>query len=182
VLKARVFKIFLKKMSVISEKVLHTNSYEVKIYREGAFWIAYEQSAYYFWQQKGYKPTKKFVKTLGLEVVSIGFPQNAYEILMNTILTPILEKNEPYTKVFILGDPIDTDAFKAWKLDLPLRSEPEKEEKKLMGIDPAPVEFSAGINELLQKLREFPLADKTPLECMIFLSELKKSYHSYGNL
>jgi hypothetical protein len=162
-------------MSVISEKVLHTNLYEVKIYREGVFWIAYEQSAYYFWQQKGYKPTKKFVKTLGQEIVSIGFPQNAYDILKNTTLTtPILDKDELNTKVFILGDSIDGNAFQEWKLNLLLHNSAVLTDKNEIVSHPE-------INEILQKLRDFPLAEKTPLECMVFLSELKK-YHSYGNL
>jgi hypothetical protein len=61
----------------ISEKIIHSDAFHVNIYKEGVFWIAYEQSAYYFYVQKGYKPTKKFIKCIGQEVVSIGFPENA---------------------------------------------------------------------------------------------------------
>jgi hypothetical protein len=46
----------------ISEKREHADAYEVKLYREGVFWVAYEQNAYYCGQQKGYKPTKKWIK------------------------------------------------------------------------------------------------------------------------
>jgi hypothetical protein len=37
-------------------------------------------------------------------------------------------------------------------------------------------------NEIYHKLYDFPLENKTPMECMVFLSEIKKICYSYGNL
>ena len=42
------------------------------------FWVAYEQSAYYIWQIKGYKPAKKWVKSIAIEVVQMGFPKRGF--------------------------------------------------------------------------------------------------------
>jgi hypothetical protein len=36
--------------------------------------MAYEQSAYYIKQHKGYKPTKKYFKNINQTIVSVGFP------------------------------------------------------------------------------------------------------------
>jgi hypothetical protein len=160
-------------MSNIIEKIVHVNPHELKIYREGVFWIAYEQSAYYFWEQKGYRATKKFVKTAGRDVVSVGFPQNAYTTFRNTTLDIPLEKDEANVKVFILGNAIDTDAFQAWKTGLALQEASLKKEKQVSS-SVVLEESSPSENEILYTIRNFPLADKTPMECMLFLSETQK--------
>jgi hypothetical protein len=46
-------------MTCISDKIRHSCAQEVNWYKEGLFWVAYEQSAYFVWRLKGYKPTKK---------------------------------------------------------------------------------------------------------------------------
>jgi hypothetical protein len=154
----------------ISEKIIHSNTFHIYSYKEGVFWIAYEQSAYYFWQQRGYKPTKKFVKSIGREIVSVGFPQNA----MDTFSGLMIEE-EANKKTFILEESIDSQAFKEWKDDLPLYQNDTggKEKDRAYSVTtmvvPSPQE-----NHIIRRLHAFPLADKTPMECMMFLSELQK--------
>jgi hypothetical protein len=109
-----------KKMS-ISEKIVHSDTFHIQLYKEGVFWIAYEQSAYYFGLQKGYKPTKKWVKTVGREIVSVGFPS-----LATDIEGLLLERDEPNQKTFILEEAIDMDAFNRWKDDLHLQGQYRK--------------------------------------------------------
>jgi hypothetical protein len=160
----------------ITEKIFHDNHYEIKLYKEGVFWIAYEQSAYYIWQKKGYKATKKLIKTLGKEIVSVGFPQSSCELLMTTI-TLVLEKDETHFKVFSLDEAIDTEAFLRWKAALPLAHERQAASVKPQVIPVAEkceAEEPSGKDTFFQKLRDFPLENKTPMECMMFLSELKK--------
>ena len=43
----------------IVEKLERKSDVEVALYKEGVFWIAYEQSAYLVSQVKALKPTKK---------------------------------------------------------------------------------------------------------------------------
>jgi hypothetical protein len=62
-------------MTCISDKIRHSCAQEVNWYKEGLFWVAYEQSAYFVWRLKGYKPTKKYVKKVQGEVVAVGFPE-----------------------------------------------------------------------------------------------------------
>ena len=61
-------------MITISKKILHTSLHQVKLYKQGMFWVAYQQSAYYIWQQKGYLPIKNCLKSVALKVVQTGFP------------------------------------------------------------------------------------------------------------
>jgi hypothetical protein len=172
----------------IIEKISHDNLYEVKLYKEGVFWVAYEQSAYHIWQQKGYKATKKMVKTLGQEIVSVGFPQSSYETLKNTV-TSILEKDDPYFKIFSLDKAIDMEAFRLWKTNLPPAGERISPKLGKTGTGNSPDIFELYIpdepemeelskkDEICRKLRDFPLENKTPMECMNFLSELKKIFY-----
>lgn len=81
-------------MITISEKIIHTSLHQVKLYKQGMFWVGYEQSAYYIWQIKGYKPTKKFVKSVAVEVVQIGFTK--LEGLLNGATLKIVIKEEKF--------------------------------------------------------------------------------------
>ena len=70
-------------MNTVSEKITHSSLHQVKLYKQGLFWVAYEQSAYYIWQLKGFKP-KKWYKNILKEVVQVGFP-NTEEVLKTNI-------------------------------------------------------------------------------------------------
>jgi hypothetical protein len=160
----------------IFEKIVHLDTFHIHIYKEGVFWVAYEQSAYYFWLKKGYKPTKKFIKTIGKEVVSVGFPQN-------TLAKPhdaghcSLERDEPNVKTFLLEEPIDPAAFEEWKTGVDSGKGRVDSVPAARGI-PAPGFESAFAEQILT----FPLSDRTPMECMLFLSELKKQLTAHNHL
>jgi hypothetical protein len=165
----------------VLEKIVHSDARTVNIYKEGLFWIAYEQSAYYFWQKKGYKLTKKFIKSIRQEVVSCGFPQNALDSLVGEDEKSfVLTTDTPHLKTFLLENPMDLDAFEEWKTDLPLASfrggstntpDAQSHTYDLSHISPP---FGRDQREIMEKLSAFPLADKTPMECMLFLSGLQK--------
>lgn len=46
----------------------------VVLFLEGKFWKAYERSAYALVRMYNFKPTKRYVKLVDEEVVSVGFP------------------------------------------------------------------------------------------------------------
>ncbi len=62
----------------IDEAILKTSyPFTIFIVKEALFCTVYEQSAWRFAHAvKSYKPVKKFVKKLGAEVVSLGFPKS----------------------------------------------------------------------------------------------------------
>jgi hypothetical protein len=47
----------------IATKIKHPSTNHLLVFKEGVFWVAYEQSAYYIAQLKKYKPTKKYLKS-----------------------------------------------------------------------------------------------------------------------
>jgi len=146
----------------IKEKIEHETSKKLSIYLEGVFWVAYEQSAYYFWKMKGYKPTKKHIKIVDADVVSVGFPKSV------TVDLP-LETDEPHRKVFALQEEIEANEFEKWKtnVELPLMSKAGRDKaRRLVPTD--------AMNEILEKIKLFDLSNATAMDCLFFLSGIKK--------
>jgi len=169
-------------MTIIEKITQSKDLQKAYLYKEGVFWIAYEQSAYLVSQVKTLKPTKKYVKTVGQEVVSVGFPDNA---LPNVLLSFRLISQNDSQVVAESNVAIELASYEAWKSELPLRTtEPLPQP---LSTREGRSSFSCGegggeVISILKKLRIFSLADKTPMECMFFLSDLQKQLQLYGDV
>ena len=136
----------------IKEKIQHQSLAEIRLYLEGTFWTAYEQSAYYFHKLKGYKPTKKFIKVINQEVVSVGFPENALSKMgiqkpeVGATLAVVQEVGAYAIRpseisengkmfVFRIVEAIDEREFLEWKAGLELK----ESEGKMVLYDQLPV-------------------------------------------
>ncbi|GHT22941.1 hypothetical protein FACS189430_05490 [Bacteroidia bacterium] len=138
----------------------------VHLWKEGVFWLAYEQSAYAVWLQKGYKPTKKYVKAASMEVVSIGFPN--VETLQATSLQATPHQITDGHIVIQLPAAIDHAAFLAWKNGIAMPA--------AAGQGSAPLSCGDGTGErsVLERIKNFDLSNATPIECMALLEGKKK--------
>lgn len=157
-------------MPTIATKIMYPSSKHLFLYKEGVFWVAYEQSAYFFAQLKGYKPTKKYYKNINKWVVSVGFPQ-ADDLLNN------LQQNNTITWVnktessieMLLAEEVSNTNFNLWKQNVK-----EKEQKITTNTTKK--------SSIEQLVKAFPLANKTPMEAFLFLKELQdleqKSFQS----
>ena len=144
-------------MPSISDKIQHLSLQHLCIYKEGAFCVAYEQSAYFVTQYKGYKPTKKYYKNIKQSVVSVGFPNVERLIDELTKNDCIGEVDKAGTSVkMILKENINYTDFELWKNGL-------SENKALKS--------KASIEE---QVKAFPLAHKTPMEAFLFLKEIQE--------
>lgn len=67
----------MTKKEIVEEEKM--NFGKIILHREGAFWIAYERSAYWFYTNvRKYRPTKKYIHSAGCEIVSLGFPEQGW--------------------------------------------------------------------------------------------------------
>lgn len=154
---------------------------DIYLYREGLFWKAYEYSAYKFVHTvRAYHPLKKWMKGLGRDIVSLGFPDSVLaEILQGKTVEQADEK-----KWIIRGtEPAGEEAFESWKEGLPRHG------ATLSGIEPAAPGVTvqpALVGEIhrpnertvLSKLAAFQVESASPLQCMLFISELQKELRS----
>jgi hypothetical protein len=146
------------------------NTGEIHLHKEGIFWKAYQQSAYLFTREvKAFKVSKKLVKAVGREVVSLGFPQQTLATyLEETQWNEIDEKHR-----LITGYSLQAEDYRGWLESLPLTV------KKPAGS--VPVNEQAKHQQLtdsectaLSSLREFRVERSTPMDCMLFVVSLQK--------
>jgi len=143
----------------------------VHLFKEGAFWIAYEQSAYGICKVKSYQPTKKFVKLVNRDIVSIGFPESALNHLKES---GCLRSGTEYSNTHIdllLENPLDENEFEEWKTNIKLT---ERKPKNGQNEGNSVCETAMYWN-LVEKIKNFDLSNATPMKCMMFLHELKKN-------
>lgn len=114
---------------------------------------------------------KRAVRKVGQEVVSIGFPKTS---LMKWAGTRRVEYMGDDCVVICMNDDealsFAADEYEAWKagIDLVVKevvSEPEGQQATVVGAVEA---------EVCQAIRRFPIESKNPIECMLFVAELKR--------
>ncbi len=81
------------------------------LFLEGKFWKAYERSAYVLTMLYNFKPSRRFIKLVGEEVISVGFPQ---EQMSKYLANPLVEEGGKRCRVFV-QHPSDEKAFREWK-------------------------------------------------------------------
>jgi hypothetical protein len=155
-------------MASINEKIVHSSLCSVNLYKEGVFWTAYEQSAYYVWLLKGYKPSKKRYKKMDKEVVQIGFPK-VDELLENQNISIVAQQDTFIS--FNTITPIELVDFKRWKNALTSTPIGAKTTTTTTNIQ----------QEIIDSICVFDCINKTPVEALLFIDELKTKIIN-GNL
>ncbi len=89
---------------------------KIILHKEGVFWVAYERSAYLFHTNvRHFRISRRFIKTIQKEIISLGFPQ----AVLPSLRLDIVQKTE--TQITIATQPRETDFntfiqnFNAWK-------------------------------------------------------------------
>lgn len=81
------------------------------LFLEGKFWKAYEHSAYILTMLYNFKPSKRFIKLVGEEVISVGFPT---EQLPKYLANAVLEEGGKRCRASVRRV-CDELAFREWK-------------------------------------------------------------------
>ncbi len=138
------------------------NRTKIYLYKEGIFFKAYEQSAFAFaTQRRDYMPKAKMVKSINQKIVSLGFPQSA----LNKYLDRVVKREEK--TVVLECDPIDVDRFQEWKQKIPFEIEKPQPTESIQSEN-------SQMKRIFERIRTFPIETKSPMECMLFVSEIKK--------
>lgn len=146
------------------------NECTVRLWPEGTFYKAYERSAYLFVKQvRPYEVRKRYVHTVGSDVISIGFPQS---VLDKLDLTHAAATDG--AEVLKLPAFIDEQQYLLWRDDI----ETDKPAAPIQAVaQSAPLQLPQGMaatdTAVVRRLREFDLANATPMQCMILVSELQ---------
>ncbi|MCC8146606.1 MAG: hypothetical protein LIO93_09260 [Bacteroidales bacterium] len=149
----------------IGEKIAIKSDKELVLYKEGVFWIAYEEAAYLVSQVKKLKASKKYVKSLQQEVVSVGFPDRSLAEIESSL---VLKEKTATRARFEVEKAVDVTEFEKWKQQIELR-QPAKPQ-------PSDSYEEKPYDALIEKLASFKLHSATPMSCMLFIEELQREF------
>lgn len=148
---------------------------------EGTFYRAYEWSAWLCHRYVSqFKVTHRQIKNTEESVVFVGFPitsleryvpENASVVEMeDKVIALVLHEN-------IWGDGFDLERsqadFNNWKSCVPLAKSKTTKSKIVKVEDDSSVKAES-IEEVIRRILAYPIEQRTPLETMIFLSQVKQ--------
>lgn len=167
-----------KDRSEVTRNVIH-------LYQEGTFYRAYNWSAWLchrFIQQ--FKVTHKNLKGMEESVLFIGFPLTSLEKYFGDYSR--LEVGEKAIDVvlptnMVTGDMevemMSTD-YDVWKSSIPLTISNAKQKENAREVAENKITMQKSpntITAIMQQILAFPLEQKTPIECMLFVAEAKQN-------
>lgn len=153
-------------------KLESANSNCCYLIRDGLFWRAYEKSAMHFYTTiKSYKVTKKHFKGIRATMVYIGFPDKNLGQIMEKCGELGLTTDTDGEIIKISG--FDTQhGLEQWKSQFEEIQGGVAEEMPEYGAANQD-SMTRNSSKIEEKIRKFPLAGKTPVECQQFLYELQ---------
>ncbi|OPC52967.1 hypothetical protein BAY06_02425 [Elizabethkingia anophelis] len=146
----------MKLLDIISRENYHS----IQLYKQGVFWVAYEQSAYSIWEHKGYRVNKKYIKSLKRDVVSLGFPASVLDEIGKIYKQDKLKSSSEY-KSYMLSQELNKTLFLRWRFNTHTQ-----------------LRVTC---DLVAKIKSFCLSNKTPLEAYLFLYELQSDLNKDMN-
>ncbi len=161
----------MKLVNVISEEAKNTGS--IIMHREGLFWRVFERSAFMFTLHlKQYSATKKFFKTVSSEIAFIGFPNQALNHIIKKVKGKEVVQSE--SRICIGGFEFDNEAFLIWKNGIDLTEKPKSKKIDRASDDINAIEKTNSQQSMvIERIRNFSVISKTPLECQQFIIEIQ---------
>ncbi|PRQ85003.1 hypothetical protein [Elizabethkingia anophelis] len=146
----------------LSDIISRENYHSIQLYKQGVFWVAYEQSAYSIWEHKGYRVNKKYIKSLKRDVVSLGFPASVLDEIGKIYKQDKLKSSSEY-KLYMLSQELNKTLFLRWRFNTHTHTQ---------------LRVTC---DLVAKIKSFCLSNKTPLEAYLFLYELQSDLNKDMN-
>ena len=100
----------------------------IVLFLEGKFWCAYERSAFALTQRFGFKPSKRYIKLVEEEIISVGFPkEQLFKYLRNAMVESDGKVCHAHVEIIC-----DETAFLEWKASVRIKEpEPKVDTSKL---------------------------------------------------
>lgn len=148
--------------------------HSIRLFREGPlFFRAYERSAYLFVNHvRMYEIHHKYFKVCNSDVVWLGFPQKS----LPSLGCQYIENADGTVSIPVEAE-IDEQQFLQWKAkQASLKNTADMASPLPTVSSPLPLQPLTNENETeaLHRLRAYNLAGSTPMETMLFVSELQR--------
>lgn len=139
----------------------------IRLVKSGGFYRAYNHSAWLFQSCiTQYKVIRKYAKSLEDNIYYIGFPEKN---LFDNIGDRVSNKTEYGFDIILKDEEIPNEEnYEAWKLSVET-VDSSKADYFSLNLTGREAEIEA-----MRMIRQFPLESKSMVECVVFLSELRK--------
>ena len=170
--------------------IIEKDNFEnINLFKEGLFWRCYEYSAWrFFFNIKAYRVLKKYIKAVKQDIVYLGFPENILEDIMQNAVEKDYTVKKSETEIIMNPNPTGSEAprkdptgneapvgsgtesvgFEQWKAEIELITGKEKLNDCLLARQ------GSKQDEIIRKIKEYPVANRTPLETPEFLAKIQK--------
>lgn len=140
---------------------------KVRLVTSGEFVRAYNHSAWLFYCCiSKYKVIRKYSKAQQKDVFFLGFPVSK---LLELINGRVCDKTDFGYDITLKPEEIPADeGYEAWTKEVPV------EATSRAAASAMPLSGKELESAVCRKIREFPLETKTPVEAVVFLSEMRK--------
>lgn len=150
---------------------------------EGTFYRAYEWSAWLAVRFIGeLKVTKRFSKAVNGEIVFVGFPVGSVQKFTPEGIMPMIFEDGKLLTMVIPAERFGQDEtveklkeeFLSWKNGV--EDTPKKSQQDGGGVKSSPLQEGkpSRLTDIVHKILAYPIEQKSPMECMSFLAEIKK--------
>ena len=139
----------------------------IRLVKSGEFYRAYNHSAWLFQCCiTEHKVMRKYIKSLKTDIYYIGFPEKS---LFNNIGERKSTKTEYGFDIELMEFEVpNEEAYETWKTTIVTEPSSKGDFHSL------PITGAEAEREVIKRIRDFPLENKTMIECTVFLSELRK--------
>ena len=158
-------------MASIENSLKHESEVEsgkVRLITSGEFVRAYNHSAWLFYCCiSKYKVIRKYSKAQQKDIYFLGFPASKLLELTNG---RVCEKTDFGYDITLKPEELPAEeGYDAWTKDVPVEAASRADTSAL------PLVGRELESAVCRKIREFPLETKTPVEAVVFLSEMRKA-------
>lgn len=161
----------------IAEKIQYAADKKVvTFFKEGLFYKCYNEDAMVFAQKvKNYKVSSKFVKSIGNDVLSLGFPISevekralSLEFISEKINSVSVEEKENNI-VFLLRDEHLKNGYQEWITSI------ESTNKNKLEEPHADYKCTLNYERIISEIKKYDLANTTPMQSFGFIQQLKEN-------
>lgn len=160
-------------LKVESQRAEDSEVRVIHLFQEGTFWRAYEWSAWLCCHYLGnFKVTRRKQKDSESSITFIGFPLTSLEKYSKDFELSSFsdEKRIDVTlPVQIISESLCQERFENWKQSQPVVESRNNRKEIVPGQPQSDIEESV----IMERILSFPIESKSPLDCMLFLSDIK---------
>ena len=159
-----------KRPDEASQRVIH-------FYQEGSFLRAYEWSAWLCCRYlNDFKATRRVLKGADDTMVFIGFPITSLEKYSSDGREIMNVDDKAVDMVLpeeLLKGEFTEQDFEHWKQSVPLTESSRKERQNVLQTVQSTGQ-AMSLTSIMQRVLAFPIESKSPLDCMVFLADVKQ--------